>query len=218
MKWQKILIRAAILLAATLFIVGILAVQQTYHRKNKTNPEKSVVEIIGTGNGNGVIWEIYGKETVLVTAAHVLENRTENLMINENSVKITDWYISQAFDLAFVKFEQTEKGELQAAERNKTAFESLQAGDELTVWGIRGGQPVSLTGKVLSPWIYMEDFGCHMLWGELKGAYGGLSGSGVFNAEGILTGILCGGGGEDEIAVLPFNIIETEWKNSGLAY
>lgn len=51
-----------------------------------------------------------------------------------------------------------------------------------------------------------------MLWGEMGRMQGGLSGSGVFDGKGRLVGILCGGGGENEIAVLPANMIAAEWK------
>ena len=62
-------------------------------------------------------------------------------------------------------------------------------------------------GSVAEPWIYIEDFDNYML---LCHAYAipGVSGGGVFTQEGILVGILCGGNEADQVAVLPWSVME----------
>lgn len=205
----------------------ILIVWQIYHKNSRTMPEKSVVEIIGAGSGNGVIWQEKDDEYIVATVAHVLGqdalqgNIPEYMMIGGVQTEIIDQYVSADFDLAFVRFRMPEKSRtapFPVACRELSAYDALEPEDTLYIYGFWGGEAKAYEGKVRSSWIYMEDFGYHMLWGEAADVRGGMSGSGVFDEEGKLIGILCGGNGDNEIAVLPINIMETEWKNSGMAY
>lgn len=168
------------------------------------------------GGGNGVIVWAEDGEYVLATAAHVTGEAPENISVCGMQAKDPVCYVSAEYDLAFVRFRLPVAESVflpgQAADLDETGYEALEDGDEIRIFGFLGGESSLYTGRVLSRWIYMEDFGYHMLWGEMGQMQGGLSGSGVFDSKGRLVGILCGGGGEDEIAVLPAHIIASEWK------
>lgn len=169
-----------------------------------------------TGSGNGVIVWAQKGEYVLATAAHVTGEAPEHIFVCGIQTEDPVCYVSSEYDLAFVRFRLADAEAVsfarQAADLDGTGYEALEDGDELRIFGFLQGEGKLYTGRVLSRWIYMEDFGYHMLWGEMGQMQGGLSGSGVFDGKGRLVGILCGGGGENEIAVLPANMIAAEWQ------
>ena len=92
---------------------------------------------------------------------------------------------------------------------------NLKEGDRLCICSYLQGEMTDTFVTVNSPWIMVEDFGYHMIWAAATQTKGGMSGSGAFDREGHLAGILCGGN-EDEVAILPMNIILGELKNSSI--
>lgn len=168
------------------------------------------------GSGNGVLLWAEDGVYVLATAAHVTGQAPENLSVCGMQVRESACCVSAEYDLAFVKFRLPDRESSvlpqQTVRPDEAGYEALKDGDEIRLFGFLGGQGKIYTGSVLNRWIYMEDFGYHMLWGEMGQMHSGLSGSGVFDGSGRLIGILCGGGGQDEIAVLPANIIVAEWE------
>lgn len=188
---------------------------------NEELPEQAAVRVsCDAGSGNGVIVWAKGREFVLATAAHVTGREPENVAVDGIPVCDPESYVSTEYDLAFVKFclpDSESAPLLQEANIDAAGYDALEDGDEIRVFGFLGQEGRWYAGKVLSRWIYMEDFGYHMLWGEMGQMQGGLSGSGVYDGDGRLVGILCGGGGEDEIAVLTMNIIAAQWQRAALS-
>lgn len=147
-------------------------------------------------------------------------------LVDGKPVSVQEYYVSPNVDVAFLKIsaqflegkEHTGQAvgprEYLPAGLDSAAYNELLEADPLYIFGFLGGEQQTYEGQVLSCWIYMEDFGYHMLWGQASEVKSGMSGSGVFDENGQLIGILCGGNGTDQVAVLPVSIIEAEWKNS----
>lgn len=187
------------------------------------------------GSGNAVFLCEKEDSYVLCTAAHVLQglaglNAEETqIEISETSAVVKGIWISNTYDVAFVEIAKNGKDKAGTSDgsefdilkgNNETGlsdvgYMNLKEDDMLLVWSYYGGECVSTKIKVNSPWIYVEDFGYHMIWGAATDAKGGMSGSGVFDSDGHLAGILCGGN-DTEVAVLPVNIILGELKNSSI--
>lgn len=168
--------------------------------------------------GSCVILQAEGEHYILATAAHVTEKKPETVRLGGQEVTVTDYYKSGDYDLAFLAVEK-EKGEslnLFPATLDTGAYENVQGGEGIILCGVVAGEKISQKGVLGNNWIYIEDFGYHMLWGKAENIRGGMSGGGVFDGEGRLLGILLGSGGEDEIAALPLTIMAGEWKKSDL--
>ena len=179
--------------------------------------QKQVVSlVIGSGSGNAVVLEKEEENYVLCTAAHVVGQEPKVAVVDGMQVTVEEYYISPNVDLAFLKvpIEETEQP-YQVTGMDTASFNELSEGDGITIYGFWGGQEKRCKGSVLSCWIYMEDFGYHMLWAKASDVKNGMSGCGVFDQQGGFIGILCGGDGKEEVAVLPVSMIEAEWKNSG---
>ena len=67
---------------------------------------------------------------------------------------------------------------------------------------ISTGDFAMVSGYVVDPDRYLEEFGCEMIYGD-GSAVPGMSGSGMFDEEGNLIGILCGATGQYELAGVP---------------
>ena len=67
-----------------------------------------------------------------------------------------------------------------------------------------------MTGTVSESWIYVEDFGYHMM--IVKAAtVPGMSGGGVFYSDGGFAGIICGVDEAGNVAILPESVILSEY-------
>lgn len=67
-------------------------------------------------------------------------------------------------------------------------------------------EPVFYQGQILEPLVYLEDFGMQMLYGD-SAFRAGMSGCGVFNAEGKYIGMLTGGTDQNEVAAVPVEVV-----------
>ena len=67
---------------------------------------------------------------------------------------------------------------------------------------ISTGECSFVTGYVVDPDRYLEEFGCEMIYAD-GGAVPGMSGSGMFDDSGRLIGILCGATEQYELAGVP---------------
>ncbi|MDE7352976.1 MAG: serine protease [Acetatifactor sp.] len=175
-----------------------------------------VVVVLSAGGlqGSGVIWN-EGKDGLLIlTAAHVLEEA-------EGAVKVTfagGWEITatgiqcfEGIDLAAVLIPREMIPKKQTARFyvvrvRKDSFDELKPGDFCVAVGMCGEEGKDSTGKILAPWIYMEDYGQYMLWAE-AGIEPGMSGGGLFDIEGNFLGIISGGA-EGELAAVPLSLIQ----------
>lgn len=165
--------------------------------------------------GSGVICGEEEDCLVIVTAAHVLTDAADGVQVtfvDGWAVDTKDFIISEQADIAVVRVpleEITEDrlGKYMAANLDKSSYEQLQAQDPCIVMGCKSGvAEEAYEGIVLDPWIYMEDYGQHMIW---VSAYGksGMSGGGLFDRRGHLLGILSGRSDDDEWAVVPLALV-----------
>lgn len=176
-----------------------------------------VVSLSADGtDGSCVILSRQEGRYILMTASHVAAKRPEKLLFSGEEVTVKDYYKSPDYDLAFLVIERETTDDLPLANLNETAYDELTEQNSIYAHGIVAGEPVFRVGKLLSDWIYIEDFGYHMLWAEMDNIQGGMSGGGVFDRDGRLLGLLLGTDGKGQIVALPLNIIAGEWKQSDL--
>lgn len=183
------------------------------------NPVENRVASFSTKGAKGSCIILYAKdgEYIVATASHVAE-KLEEVSIDGQAALVTEYGRSPDFDLIFVRAQMngTEEDKMQCETVTLEAYNELKEGDMIVICGSVADEKVYQEGKVLSPWIYMEDFGYHMLWGEVSDVRGGMSGGGVFDGNGRLVGMIVGGDADKQIAVMPISILAAEWKNSDL--
>lgn len=167
--------------------------------------------------GSGVIYEDRGDTFLIVTAAHVLEHDTGEILVtfpDETQVPASGKKITANNDLAFLqvtkdKLPVEENGNLAflPVETDRETFDALEVYDD--VWMYSGGEETPVYAFVVEPWIYVEDFDQYMML--LQGnIVPGMSGGGVFTEDGVFAGILCGADDTGKVAVVPYSIVETE--------
>lgn len=167
--------------------------------------------------GSGVIYEDRDDTFLIVTAAHVLEHDTGEILVtfpDGTQVSATGREVAKNNDLAFLQVEKDklpmgEDGKLAVlpAETDRETFDKLEVYED--VWMYGGGEELPVYAFVVDPWIYVEDFEQYMLL--LQGnIVPGMSGGGVFTEDGIFVGILCGADDTGKVAVVPYSIVETE--------
>ena len=173
------------------------------------------------GGGNAVLLCEKEDSYLFCTAAHVVSG-LENSLIEELQIEIGGQQVfinylwtSDTYDVAFFEVAKELKESVKEAGFSEDGYTNLKEKDTLFVWSHYHGELTNLQIKVNNPWIFIEDFGYHMIWASAVNAKGGMSGSGVFDCRGHLAGILCGGN-ETEVVVLPMNLIMGELKNSGI--
>lgn len=172
--------------------------------------------------GSGVIWAAEEDVLVIATAAHVAEDNSPlTVQFGQGDpMEVRLCYVADRVDVAFleVSLEEVRRQEIiwQAARQDKESCDRLEAGESLSIMGsIEESADRTYSGSVTEPWIYLEDFDNYMLLGHAY-AIPGVSGGGVFTQDGILVGILCGGNDEDEIAVLPWSVMEAAYDLAAL--
>lgn len=172
--------------------------------------------------GSGVVWAAGEDVLVIATAAHVTEDNSPlSVQFGQGDpLEARLCYVSDLVDAAFlaVPLEEVCRQEIiwQTAWQDKESCDRLETGEPLLIMGsIEESADRSYSGSVTDPWIYLEDFDNYMLLGHAY-AIPGVSGGGVFSQDGILVGILCGGNDADEIAVLPWSVMEAAYDLAGL--
>lgn len=161
--------------------------------------------------GSGVIYSADENTLVIATASHVLADAGDSVKItfvDGWAAESDDFLLWERMDLAMVRLsleqipeERLEEYRLVNIDRG--AYDKLQEGDGCIVMGSRSGvAEEAYEGTVLEPWIYVEDYGHHMIWVK---AYGkpGMSGGGLFDRQGHFLGILSGISEDEEWAVVP---------------
>lgn len=164
--------------------------------------------------GSGVVWAELEKTLVIATAAHVTggNNPLTVQFYQGDPLEAELVYDSDQVDVAFleVSLQEIKAREIawQTARQDQEVCEQLEAGQPLWIMGsIEEAADRAYDGRVVEPWIYLEDFDNYMLLGHAY-TIPGVSGGGVFTREGILVGILCGGNEADQVAVLPWSVME----------
>lgn len=171
--------------------------------------------------GSGIIFDMRQEEILLLTNRHMIEP-AEPVVVFQDGIRAEAEVIgySEKYDVGFLRVKLADLG-YYTAERyrcvryNETEFEKLEPGDDLFILGSADYPAGNLFfGIIGNCSVYMEDFGTEMLWAycEVKP---GMSGSGVFDKDGRLIGIVCGGNEEKEAAVLPLDKILAEWRAGG---
>ncbi len=182
----------------------------------------SVVRIeAGKLFGSGIIFAVRQDEIILLTNRHMIEPGEPVVMFQDGKSAQADVIgCSDKYDMGFLRVKFSDLGDYTVdscrnVRYNETEFGNLGPGDDLFILGSADYPAGNLFyGIIGSPSVYMEDFGTEMLWAycEVKP---GMSGSGVFDQDGCLIGIVCGGNEEKEAAVLPLDKILEEWKAGG---
>lgn len=173
--------------------------------------------------GSGVIWQMDEDYIWIITNQHVLVET-----VGTDLLQVVFWDgirtygeilgVSEEYDLGFVKVNLHEMGYYTIdryfqVRYDVDTFEELSPGDDIFILGSADYPAGNLYyGTIGNKSIYMDMFQTEMLWAycEVKA---GMSGGGVFDRFGNLIGIVCAGNDEKEAAVLPIEIILSEWQN-----
>ncbi|MCI8433130.1 MAG: trypsin-like peptidase domain-containing protein [Lachnospiraceae bacterium] len=171
---------------------------------------------IGAGDrlGSGVICGVEQDCLVILTAAHVLagEEAIRVTFADGLSVVCDDFTCMEVGDAGLLRVKASDIPEENrenylCAVIDREIFEKTAAGDGCIVMGSRDGVAAeAYEGVLLDHWIYMEDYGCHMMWVRAEGKPG-MSGGGLFDRQGRLLGILSGENGQGEVAAVPLSLI-----------
>lgn len=176
--------------------------------------------LIDTGKycGKGMVYEKDNESAVIVTAAHVLvQAESAEVTFSDGTVADTDRiYVNDGSDCGFIRVVFSEAGidnadYICSVLKDRSVFDDVQSGQGVFI-ADPGAENVlgCRYATVIDSWIYVEDFQEYMmlLSGE---ADTGMSGSGVLDENGIFLGILCGGNEDNELAVLPYSIIDARY-------
>ena len=169
----------------------------------------------GRSVGSGVIYSAEEGTMVILTAAHVLtdaDGRVEITFVDGWKTESTDFFLWEQADVAQIRLplEQIPEERLKEyrlANVDRDAYDKLRTGDGCIVMGSKTGvAEEAYEGIVLDAWIYMEDYGHHMVWVK---AYGkpGMSGGGLFDQQGHFLGILSGISEDEEWAAVPLVLL-----------
>lgn len=165
--------------------------------------------------GSGIICGEEEESMIIVTAAHVLSDAADGVQItfvDDWVIDAAEYSISEQADLAVIQvpLKEIPKERLEkylTVNLDKSVCDKLQANDGCIVMGCKSGVAEdAYEGVVLEPWIYMEDYGQHMIWVRAPGK-SGMSGGGLFDRKGYFLGILSGRSEDDEWAVVPLALV-----------
>lgn len=179
-------------------------------------------EDAGKAVGSGVILKQDEKGMWIVTAAHVLETKSENDKVlvnfrgqdNEVSLRCEKYWLSENADLAFLFFPQSQAKRIvgQPVQRApKEVYDSLELDTYVYAKGIRAGKEAACSGHLIDNWIYVEDLEQYMMTASCD-LYPGMSGGGLYDVEDTLVGILCGNGENEILVAVPLHVMEAEWE------
>lgn len=175
----------------------------------------TMVQVVAENvTGSGVIvWETE-EELFLVTAAHVLAKQPEKVrvrLIDEIQVDCVEYQMAEHADLALLRISKEEIAEYQVAVMAADDT-GAQTGSLIAVMGSRTAAASQIQeGMVLEPWIYVEDYGQHMLLLQAELTMG-MSGGGVFDQEEELIGIISGTNEYGEAVAVPVSVLRTEFE------
>lgn len=219
-RWTEYRGAADRLLCLGLFLVLSLAAAGCGKKTDGSwEPQDAVVWIkAGDTAGSAVVWEsTRDGGIVLLTAAHVLDGLSPGSL---PTVCFADG--AQLTCERFACLEQTDAALLYLTDRrqakrllqagafahmDKERFDSLGEGHGCLAIGCsETGEWTAVSGEILDSWIYMEDYSQYMLWAQVQ-LKPGMSGGGLFDAEGYFLGILSGGSGDGQAAVVPLSLI-----------
>jgi len=186
--------------------------------KDEEDLTRSLVTIQkGDISGSGVIWETDEDNVTIVTAGHVLDGDAADIRVGfcDGTVAESTTFVKATdSDVAFVKVDRfmlsdkTQK--LCSRAVSKAGGESLEREQIVYAYELGEKGQTAHLGIVMEPWIYMEDFQQYMIYVNMQ-TYPGMSGTGLFDENNSLVGIVCGGTQEMEAAALPLSLIEAAY-------
>lgn len=219
MKKSRLAVFAAVCLATVLCLGG--CGRDTPSEKPEDGLARSVaasVQVLADGfRGSGVIYERTEGGMILVTAVHVIPAGCREIRVvfaDGTEAACADYRSAENADCAFLTVEEQElppdwRERYEVVTKDRAKFDGMQSGDGVFLADDQAENALGCRFAMLvESWIYVEDFGSHMmlLSGE---AHGGMSGGGIFAEDGCFLGILCGGNEKGELAALPYSVIET---------
>ncbi len=180
------------------------------------------VRLQGDGHyGSGTIYRITDEQVIIVTNKHVLQYFGQDGFVTffDGKQALGEvLYLSEDYDLGFLGVEKDAlpKEELSAyaaVARDFGVYAKLKKNDCIFMVDIATDitNPQKHSGEVMNPWKYLEDYGREMFYGDAY-AKEGMSGCGVFDAYGHYLALLSGGTQYNEIAAVPLDVIEAEYK------
>ncbi|MGN0425102.1 MAG: serine protease [Acetatifactor sp.] len=174
-----------------------------------------MVQLEGGGLlGSGVIAGMDEERIVILTAAHVISQANSYVRVtffdDYNAVsRETDCYESQDIGVVIVERSDVPEENLehyQCAGWQQGDDAAVQQGDICIALGCTLGVAAqSYEGIIEEPWIFVEDYGQHMILAKVNGKPG-MSGGGLFDKDGNLLGIISGGNDDGELAVIPMSL------------
>lgn len=174
-------------------------------------------------SGQGVLYSCKGENAYILTAGHMMLGTnigTEcdvTFGVSGDTKKATLLYLSENADIAILQAAKDDFKRAKPAAFEVSRYDALKEGDTVRFLCYEEGMDVEATeGTVTDIWIYLDDFGINMMLVEAE-THSGMSGCGVYDAEGYLVGILCGSSEDGtEAAILPLSIIRSEIMQAGL--
>ena len=174
-------------------------------------------------SGQGVLYSCEGENAYILTAGHMMLGMnigTEcdvTFGVSGDTKKATLLYLSENADIAILQAAKDDFKRAKPAAFEVSRYDALKEGDTIRFLCYEEGTDALVTeGTVTDTWIYLDDFGINMMLVEAE-THSGMSGCGVYDAEGYLVGILCGSSEDGtEAAILPLSIIRSEIMQTGL--
>lgn len=169
--------------------------------------------------GSGVLYRVEEGNLVILTAGHVLAEASGTVVVTFADgweYESDDFICSKQSDLAAVRVpaEQIPQRQSQLyylANIDKESYDAVKPGDICIVMGSGSGvAEEAYEGRMLEPWIYMEDYGQYMSWVDVDGKPG-MSGGGLFDCKGRFLGILSGVSEDGQWAAVPLALILAEF-------
>lgn len=168
-------------------------------------------------HGSGVIFDETDDFITVVTSGHLAGgDDIKVVFLDENQIGIDkENIVFSEYDLAFLKvpkkdLEDSTERNCRSVSYDEKLYSKLKPGDELFMVGSSDYPAGNLCyGTIGNKNIYVNEFDTEMIWiyGEVVP---GMSGSGVFDPDGNLIGIICGGNDEKEAVALPLGKILSE--------
>ena len=220
--------RAVWILTIIAIVIIIATISILIWRRNadtERNEGNSYVLKIETPylSGQGVLYSCEGENAYILTAGHMMLGMnigTEcdvTFGVSGDTKKATLLYLSENADIAILQAAKDDFKRAKPAAFEVSRYDALKEGDTVRFLCYEEGMDVEATeGTVTDIWIYLDDFGINMMLVEAE-THSGMSGCGVYDAEGYLVGILCGSSEDGtEAAILPLSIIRSEIMQAGL--
>lgn len=174
-----------------------------------------MVQLEGGGLlGSGVIAGMDEEKIVILTAAHVIASADSYVRVtffDEYQAVSRENYYFEDQDIGAVIVKRADVPEenlqqYQSASWNTGNEGAAKQGDICIAMGCTSGVAAeAYEGTIADPWIFIEDYGQHMILARVNGIPG-MSGGGLFNQNGKLWGIVSGGNEDGELAVIPLSL------------